>query len=277
MKRFFKSFFCFLLCSGILFSPKFLSLALERRSEPPLPEFPDPLPSVSDTDRVDSSDSLSNLPVLPTDVPDDDPPEPEPELPKFVSVDDSYFRDALFIGDSRTQDLCDYSGIEADFFCSIGMNVYKLFDSELSVGTFGKTDLITLLQRRQYGKIYFMLGINEIGYNRNQTAARIASALDVIRGLQPGAVIFLEANLHVSQSKQKAPVTNENINDLNERIRLLSDDKTVFYIDVNELFDDAAGALAEGYSSDGVHPYAKHYRTWAEWLKTKGILLSDPS
>ena len=48
---------------------------------------------------------------------------PEPEQPSDPAP--VPMNDALFIGDSRTVGLMEYSGIsEADFFCSVGMSVF---------------------------------------------------------------------------------------------------------------------------------------------------------
>ena len=55
---------------------------------------------------------------------------------KFIQVDDSYFDDAVFIGDSRTVGLHDYGGLDhSDFFATVGMNIYDL--------CFPDTDLAT--------------------------------------------------------------------------------------------------------------------------------------
>ena len=50
--------------------------------------------------------------------------KPCPESP---AVDNSYFADAAFIGDSRTEGLMLYSGIgEVDKYTSIGISIFKL-------------------------------------------------------------------------------------------------------------------------------------------------------
>ena len=37
-------------------------------------------------------------------------------------------------------------------------------------------------------------------------------------------------------------------------------------MDVNPLFDDGAGNLAEGYTNDATHVLGKYYQVWADWL-----------
>ena len=102
----------------------------------------DPAPSLPDTEQTNSDQALQKpeeLPATPSDdkqqdeIPDEQPeeqadasaPEEEqpPEEPKTNDI-------TLFIGDSRTVGLMEYSGIEnAEYFCSVGMNVYKIFDT----------------------------------------------------------------------------------------------------------------------------------------------------
>ena len=76
------------------------------------------------------------------------------------------------------------------------------------------------------------------------------------------------ANLHVTakRSSTDAIFNNDNINAFNHRIAALADNKTTYYLDVNELFDDAYGNLSEEYSNDNAHPLGKYYATWCDWL-----------
>ena len=71
--------------------------------------------------------------------------------------------DALFIGDSRTVGLMEYAGIDgADYFCAVGMSVYNIHEKPVSVPNVGKVTLTELLNSKKYGKIYIMIGINEV-------------------------------------------------------------------------------------------------------------------
>ena len=84
----------------------------------------------------------------------------------YTIENDSYFNDAAFLGDSRTLGIYDYVGLSgADFFCDNGMTIFKLLkdDGVTEQGTGQKVDLKKVLQERQYGKIYMMLGMNELG------------------------------------------------------------------------------------------------------------------
>ena len=181
----------------------------------------------------------------------------------------TYMGDALFIGDSRTVGLMEYSGIDgADYFCTVGMSVYNIHKKPVSVPKVGKVTLTELLNGKKYGKIYIMLGVNEVGYKFSSTVEKYSELIAFIKDKQPNAVIFIQANLHVSKSRSDSDkvVNNIAINGLNAELAKLADGKSKFYLDANILFDDKTGALSSDKSGDNTHLYAKYYKEWGEWI-----------
>lgn len=184
----------------------------------------------------------------------------------------SYFNDALFLGDSRTLGISDYAGLdEADFYCDSGMTIFKLL--EPGGVTYQKTgkkeDVSQVLQQKHYGKVYIMLGMNELGYgNTDMYLEKYRQVVDRIKEWQPDAIIYIMANLHVSREKNnpETEFNNININDKNAASALLANGTDIFYLDVNPLFTDADGFLNAELSFDGVHLYAQHYDAWREFL-----------
>ena len=177
--------------------------------------------------------------------------------------------DALFIGDSRTVGIMEYAGIDgADYFCTVGMSVYNINKKPVSVPNVGKVTLTELLNSKRYGKIYIMLGINEVGYELSSTVEKYSELIEFVKGKQSDAVIFIQANLHVSKSRSDSDkvVNNTAINVLNAELAKLADGKSKFYLDANILFDDKTGALSSDKSGDSTHLYAKYYKEWGEWI-----------
>ena len=200
----------------------------------------------------------------------------ENEIPSYtIGVTDSaYFNDALFIGDSRTVGIAEYGYFEeADFFADVSMSVYKVEKRSLYVDGI-RCKLEKLLSENTYGKIYIMLGINELGYDFDYTVNKYRALLENIRTSQPDAIIYICANLHVTkeQSESDKLFNNMNINRFNEAISQMADEEQYFYIDVNVLFDDAEGHLSEEYSSDNAHVKGKYYVEWCDWLLTQAIV-----
>ena len=197
----------------------------------------------------------------------------------FRDVDSSYFEDALFIGDSRTVGLRDYAPFDgATYFASEGIGTYTLDDTEVEIEGLGEIGLYELLQKRTFGKIYIMLGLNEIWAGPEEVAENYGELLQKIRALAPDALIFIQANLYVSASyAENEPVfDNDNIRALNKKLSAYANGKDIFYIDVNPLFEDENGNLNDEHTGDGAHVYASLYQEWDEWLKTRGIVPTAP-
>ena len=124
-------------------------------------------------------------------------PEPEPQPPVVVTnavygQDESFFDDALFIGDSRMVNVANYARLgNADYFADVGMTVFKMFSTTASDKDFGATDLASLLRSREYSHIFIMLGLNEAGYPLGNLFDAYQEDLDQLRQLQPNATIYI--------------------------------------------------------------------------------------
>ncbi len=191
------------------------------------------------------------------------------------NVSKNYFGDALFIGDSRTVGIMEYGNLNnATFFANNGLSVYNVREKVVSSPKIGKLTLDELLTNKKFDKIYIMLGINELGYDHNQSIKKYSDLVQYIIKKQPNAIIYIEANLHVTEKKSSSDkiFNNKNIDLFNNSIKKLADNKKIFYIDINEKFNDGKGNLAAEYTSDQVHIYAKYYKEWSDWIikKSKG-------
>ena len=223
-------------------------------------------PTEIPTQEVKPTDTLKPTKPVETKPAETKAPKPSKDLTP-VSLNDT-----LFVGDSRTVGIREYSGLKgADFFCSVGMNIFDVTGESLSVDGVGNVTLSQLLSKKQYSKVYIMLGINEVGYPHSSVVDKYSKVLDLIKEKQPNASIIIEANLHVSKSRSDSDkvVNNASINDLNTKLSALADGSKVFYIDANTIFDDASGSLSSDMTSDGTHLYAKYYPTWVEWISTE--------
>ena len=78
--------------------------------------------AIPETTGTETQDPTATVPV-----------EETPQEVVYHTVDDSYFDDAVFIGDSRTVGMYEYGGLEetSTFYASTGLTVYKMFDSAI--------------------------------------------------------------------------------------------------------------------------------------------------
>ena len=119
-----------------------------------------------------------------------------------------------------------------------------------------------------------MLGINEIGSGSTESwAEQYRVLLNMLRETQPDAVIFVQSIFHTTREKsEKSFFKNEVIDERNAALAALADDRTVFYLDVNPVFDDGTGALRADCSGDGVHVRAPYYVEWRDFLMRFGVV-----
>lgn len=190
-------------------------------------------------------------------------------------------RSSLFIGDSRTMGLANFTSVEnANYFAATGMTVYNLFEKRVSVPKIGKVTLEELLNHKKYDIIYVMLGINELGYAFEKTVERYKMLIEYVKQVQPEATVVLMANIHVTSERSETDkyINNPAIDRFNDATAKMADNKTTFYLDANILFDDENGNLAKEKSSDSAHLKSKYCVQWAEWLEdetTKLILYAE--
>ena len=137
-----------------------------------------------------------------------------------------------------------------------------------------KETLEDALRARTYGKIYFQIGINEMGRGTVDGFMKAyEESVAKFKELQPDAVIFVQAIMKVTKDKSdKDPIfNNPGIEERNARIAELADNRTVFYLDVNEVVCDENGALRKDITFDNIHLLGSKYDIWVDYLKQKGI------
>lgn len=207
---------------------------------------------------------------------------PEP-VPVIKAVEDSYFDDALFIGDSRIDDMHSFSGLDnATYFAKTGMSIYKLFSDPFIQleGVEGSLTLEEALAQRQFGKIYLMVGINEMGTGDEEGfIAAYQDAINRIRQLQPNAIFYVMGILSVTQDLADTDqyITLDAIQTRNADLAALADGKNIFYVDVNEVFADENGYLDKTYADGDSHLKGKYYREWADYLRSNAVVFEQPS
>lgn len=195
-------------------------------------------------------------------------PVAEETEPVPVVVDESWFDDALFIGDSRTYGLSMYGSLgNAHYFSEVGMTVYNVQTVRRSSKNFSKTNLVGLLEKNTYGKIFIHLGLNEILGDRDKLLAKYQELVDLVREKQPDAVIVLQSIMTVTRSKAASDThySLENIQALNDGIKAMVEGDKMRYLDVNVWIADEEGYLPKDQSKDGCHLYGTGYQEWAKW------------
>lgn len=193
----------------------------------------------------------------------------------YKNVEDSYFDDAVFIGDSRIEGLNEYGGLDnADFYYLTGLSIYDVFKKDLKSNRGGKKKLEKALEEKQYKKIYLMVGVNELGTGTDQMYAdEVKAVVEQIHTLEPKAIIYVHGIMWVTQNKSSTDkyINNKKINSRNFELQNVIDNKNCYYLEINSVFGDESGNLNKEYSGDDVHLYAKYYYMWTDYLKSHAI------
>lgn len=253
------------------------------------PEKPEP----SDRGDLSSSDVTKALLEKPKAVmPEEDVPEssteemsapaakdilaedPSPVVEESEPVEDTYFDDVLFLGDSRTEGFHLYSGLKTgSYLYATGATVESVFTKSVNTPK-GKMPMLDALAQMDCGKIYVMLGVNELGWNgtdifRNQTAKMI----ERIRTDHPDAALVIQSILPVSakQDAKHSYVNNQRISAYNQVLQELAEQYELPYLNVAEAVSDENGYLRADWNFDGVHLNKAGCQAWLNYLRTHPV------
>ena len=235
-----------------------------------------PLGSLAEPAAESTAPAARPVPAETEKVPPetDDPPEPFAPVPEGGPVEDTYFEDAAFLGDSRTEGFHLYSGLKAGaYYYSVGATVESVFSKKVETPA-GKMPLLDAMAEEDFGKIYVMLGVNELGWSKTETFHdQYAKVIDRLRSDHPDAEIILQSILPVSakQEKKKTYVNNGRIAAYNEVIFQLAEEKDCALVDAAEAVTDENGCLRAAWSPDGVHLNIKGCQAWLEYLRTHPV------
>lgn len=192
-------------------------------------------------------------------------------VPECAPVDDSFFADAVFIGDSLCDGFGSFSGLKQGKFMGVtSLNVFTVWNG-------GREQVF---HSQQFGKIYIMLGINEIGYGTQKVAAQYREMVQKFQSLQPQAEIYVQSVLPVCEAKTSAAerrsrVNNAAVRELNAALQQVCAECGVYFVNLHEAFADASGGLPAGKSWDGVHLNVQGYQEWLAYLRTHAVVQSS--
>ena len=219
--------------------------------------------------------------VTPTAEPTSEPvatPTPAPEydyskpVPESAAKDESWFKDAAFVGDSRMEGIMNYSSFEhSSVYTHVGLNVADVFTKpyiETDSGTVTVAD--ALRNDLKYGKVYVMLGINELGwYNLDKFIEYYGRIVDLLRETHPEAQIYVISILPVGAKAAQSSdmLTNERVQMFNERILGMCTEKQVYYVNGFEALA-VNGSLPDDASPDGVHMQPSYCHKLTDYLLT---------
>ena len=168
-----------------------------------------------------------------------------------------YDSDIVFIGDSLTR----------------GENFQEYFPNKKIVNLGISGDTLAGISKRAYvishltpEMIFIEGGVNSLASNSVNTLATLYESMLVkIMTDNPGAQIFIQSVLPISDSNQTRGLTNENIVKFNAKLQEIAEKHGVTYIDIYSVYV-LNGEMNPEYTKDGVHLKGKYKQLWLKVL-----------
>lgn len=193
-------------------------------------------------------------------------------LPESQAVGSEYFDDAVFIGNSHTEGIISYSAMDnATVYASKGITIDAISTKPVIKTDAGRITIPDALSQSKFGKVYILLGANELGWvYPSEFIKHYAAFIESVKELQPDAKIYVQSIFPVSAEKDSEGTVynNSNINNFNSLIMEMAKDKEVYYLNVAEALSDEKGNLPEDCAKDGMHFGKKYYDKWFDYLKS---------
>jgi len=195
-------------------------------------------------------------------------------VPEGEPVEDTYFENAAFLGDSRTDGFRFHGDLkQATYLCATGATVESVFTKPVWTA-WGEMPLLDALGQQEYERIYVMLGVNELGWKGTDIFREQSGRLLLrLREDHPDAQIVIQSILPVAQSEEarKTYVNNRRIAEYNAVWKELAEELEFAYLDVAEAVTGEDGCLPKDLTYDGVHLSKKGCALWQEYLRTHPI------
>ena len=121
-------------------------------------------------------------------------------------------------------------------------------------------------------KIFLMIGYNDLskGVKAQTVLLNYEKILQTIKTQSPRTQIYIQSILPVNRDFYKGRVSNQNVKDLNDQIKKLSEKYKLHYLDLYSYFMDADDQLAADFSGkDGLHLNGSAYLKWKSILENQ--------
>lgn len=196
-------------------------------------------------------------------------------VPQSEGVDNTYFDDAVFIGDSRTEGLILYTGLSnATVYANQGLMVDTVFTSPVIQMDGQRLSVVEALKRTEFKKVYIALGINETGWAYESIFIdKYQKLIQEIQAINPQAILYIQEIMPVTAqtSQTHSYVKNDKIQRYNELLAKLAEEMGVYYIDTGAAVADDSGCLPEDAAIDGIHLKKPYCDKWLDYLKTHTV------
>ncbi len=192
---------------------------------------------------------------------------------KCDKVDDSYFENVCFLGDSRTQGLLQFSGLPKwNGFFKVGTTAAAAcYEREYTFGDGYYRNILETIEYADYDIFYVGYGTNDLGLgDADKFIQDLEVIIDKIKECHPGAIIYVENILPMGEafSINHPTFSNENARIYNAKIyEMCNVYGDLIYLDIASTMRDDNGNARSAYISDGLHYNAEGYKVILNFIK----------
>ncbi|MBR4455818.1 MAG: hypothetical protein IKS32_06305 [Solobacterium sp.] len=194
-------------------------------------------------------------------------------VPWSSEIEDDYFSDVLFAGDSRMGAMYlwgDIKNAQVEYVTSL--NLWLIDSMPLDNHTDGAT-MYDVLRDTDKNNIYLLFGINEIrspeSYFDSWAYEQYQSILTMLREKNPDSDIYIMSTYHPrSISGLPEPQLSEHLQWVNSRLADLAKSNYMYYLDLDNGMTDEEGLIRTEYVGDGLHFGPTGTHALEEYVKT---------
>lgn len=200
-------------------------------------------------------------------------------VPASAKVDDSYFTDTFFGGDSRMGSLALYSDLAdkgAEIYYGESLRLWTI--DKMDIQTAAGTDtMYNLVMNTTKNNIYLLLGINEI---RSETfddwAAYYEEIISTLLAGHPGVNVYLMMSYYPQTLADIDEATlKQNIDTVNTNLKNIAVKHHLYLLDIDPTMKDENGKVRDDLVWDGLHFNEAGGQAYADYISTHVVRKDD--
>ncbi|NLX83807.1 MAG: hypothetical protein GXZ04_08380 [Clostridiales bacterium] len=200
-----------------------------------------------------------------------------PNVPEGEMVDDSYFENAIFIGDSLAEGLALNRLLPTmEFVTKIGQSANGVVRHRVYKYQGKSVRMVELLKAKQPEKLYIWIGSNGVDkYTPEHVIPQYETMLDLFISELPDTLIYCVSLAPVVErrvQREYPRMTNKRIHQFNALIEEAAKTRNCYYLPLAFTLMNEDGGLTKEYSAgDGIHLSKTGYAVVNEFLRTHTI------
>ncbi len=194
-------------------------------------------------------------------------------LPENGRIDIHYFNDTVFVGDSLTVGLQQFSHIPNANYCAyIGIGPKEIYDGSLHTGLDDTQEQpLQALVGYAPSNVYILLGTNAmVSLSDEALLTYYDEMLNAMQAALPDTVDYYVQSITPVLQGVDDRFDAERIISLNNQLAQMAYEKGMYFVDIHSALADENGWLHVQYAStaDAYHLSGEGYAAWVEYLIT---------